>query len=169
MKIKFKTQAYQSAAVQAVVDCFAGQAPSHGGVRYRLDPGTGQPTPSSPQGALALEDAPTADEQEAAFRYGDITLPADQLLGNIQKVQRHQNLPVSPRLVSTKVCGAPCRAISCRAWARVSLGGWLGGTSRAKLRPLTAMATASMAAINFAIILVFIGLFLKASKNQEQN
>ena len=29
--------------------------------------------------------------------------------------------------------------------------------------------SASMAAINFAIILVFIGLFLKASKNQEQN
>jgi hypothetical protein len=26
-----------------------------------------------------------------------------------------------------------------------------------------------MAAVNFAIILVFIGLFLKASKNQEQN
>jgi type III restriction enzyme len=105
MKIKFKTQAYQTAAVQAVVDCFAGQAPAHGGVRYRLDPGTGQLTPSSPQGVLALEDAPRADDQEAAFRNGDITLPLDHLLGNIQKVQRQQNLPVSPRLVSTKVCG----------------------------------------------------------------
>lgn len=105
MKIKFKTQAYQSAAVQAVVDCFAGQIPAHGVVRYRLDPGTGQPTPSSPQGALALEDAPTTDEQEAAFRNGDITLTTDQLLGNIQKVQRQHNLPVSPSLVSTKVCG----------------------------------------------------------------
>ncbi len=105
MKIKFKTQAYQSAAVQAVVDCFEGQAPAHGGVRYRLDPGAGRPTPSSPQGALALEDAPTADEQEAAFRNGDITLTSEQLLANIQKVQRLQNLPVSPRLVSTKVCG----------------------------------------------------------------
>lgn len=105
MKIKFKTQAYQSAAVKAVVDCFAGQASAHGGVRYRLDPGAGRPTPSSPQGALALEDAPTADEQEAAFRNGDITLTPDELLGNIQKVQRQQNLPVSPRLVSTKVCG----------------------------------------------------------------
>lgn len=105
MKIKFKTQAYQSAAVQAVVDCFVGQAPAHGGVRYRLDPGAGRPTPSSPQGALALEDAPAAESQEAAFRNGDITLTPDQLLGNIQKVQRLQNLPVSPRLVSTKVCG----------------------------------------------------------------
>ena len=105
MKIKFKTQAYQSAAVQAVVDCFAGQATAHGGVRYRLDPGTGQQTPSSPQAALALEDTPTTDEQEAAFRNSHITLTSGQLLDNIQKVQRHQNLPVSPRLVSTKVCG----------------------------------------------------------------
>ena len=105
MKIKFKTQAYQSAAVQAVVDCFAGQAPAHGGVRYRLDPGASQPTPSSPQGALPLEDAPKGDEQDAAFRNGDITLTTDQLLGNIQKVQQQQNLPVSPQLVSTKVCG----------------------------------------------------------------
>ena len=34
MKLKFKTQTYQSTAVQAVVDWFAGQAPAHGGVRY---------------------------------------------------------------------------------------------------------------------------------------
>jgi type III restriction enzyme len=105
MKIKFKTQAYQSAAVQAVVDCFAGQAPAHGGVRYRLDPGAAQPAPSGPQVALPLEDAPSAHDQEAAFRNGDITLTTDQLLGNVQKMQRQQNLPVSPRLVSTKVCG----------------------------------------------------------------
>lgn len=104
MKIKFKTQAYQSAAVQAVVDCFAGQAAAHGGVRYRIDPGAGQPTPNSPQGTLALEDVPPTDKQEAAFRNGDISLTTDQLLGNIQKVQRQQNLPVSPQLVSTKVC-----------------------------------------------------------------
>ena len=28
MKLKFKTQAYQTAAVQAVVDCFKGQPPA---------------------------------------------------------------------------------------------------------------------------------------------
>jgi hypothetical protein len=39
MKLKFKTQPHQTAAVQAVVDCFKGQVPQHGGVRYRLDPG----------------------------------------------------------------------------------------------------------------------------------
>lgn len=45
MKLKFKTQAYQTAAVQAVVDCFAGQPPaSDDAMRYRIDPGSGQGT-----------------------------------------------------------------------------------------------------------------------------
>lgn len=105
MKIKFKTQAYQSAAVHAVVDCFAGQAPAHGGVRYRLDPGLQQALPASPQTALALEDAPAVPDEDAAFRNADITLTTTQLKSNIQKVQRLQNLPVSTQLVSTKVCG----------------------------------------------------------------
>jgi type III restriction enzyme len=104
MKIKFKTQAYQSAAVQAVVDCFAGQAPAHGGVRYRLDPGVQQALLASPQTVLALEDAPAVPDQDAAFRNADITLTTGQLKDNIQKVQRLQNLPVSTQLVSTKVC-----------------------------------------------------------------
>jgi type III restriction enzyme len=104
MKIKFKTQAYQSAAVQAVVDCFAGQATAHGGVRYRLDPGLQQALPASPQTALALEDAPAVPDQDAAFRNADITLTTTQLKSNIQKVQRLQNLPVSTQLANTKVC-----------------------------------------------------------------
>jgi type III restriction enzyme len=108
MKIKFKTQAYQSAAVQAVVDCFAGQAPAHGGVRYRLDPGVQQAMAAGPQAALALEDAPAVPDQDAAqdaaFRNADITLTTAQLKDNIQRVQRLQNLPVSTQLVSTKVC-----------------------------------------------------------------
>jgi len=42
MKLKFNVQYYQSNAVEAVVDCFAGQ-PRSGGLRYRIDPGkTGQ-------------------------------------------------------------------------------------------------------------------------------
>ena len=49
MKLKFKTQAYQTAAVQAVVDCFKGQVPHHGGIRYRLDPGSQKAAPASPQ------------------------------------------------------------------------------------------------------------------------
>ena len=40
MKLKFKTQAYQSAAVHAVVDCFKGQPPATlAAQKYKLDPG----------------------------------------------------------------------------------------------------------------------------------
>ena len=102
MKLKFKTQPYQTAAVQAVVDCFKGQAPQHGGVRYRLDPGVKKAASASPQSALDLEAEAVAD-QEAAFRNADVTLSESVLLDNIQQVQRLQNLPVSAELVKTKV------------------------------------------------------------------
>ncbi|HNC91380.1 MAG TPA: DEAD/DEAH box helicase family protein, partial [Anaerolineales bacterium] len=105
MKLKFKTQAYQTAAVQAVVDCFKGQVPHHGGVRYRLDPGSQKAAPASPQAALALEAASpeAAAEREAAFRNADFTLSETALLDNIRAVQHGQNLPVSDALVKTKV------------------------------------------------------------------
>ena len=38
MKLKFKQQAYQTDAVKAVVDCFAGQ-PKSRGFSYAIDPG----------------------------------------------------------------------------------------------------------------------------------
>lgn len=40
MKLKFKKQAFQTEAVNAVADCFAGQ-PKHTGLKYRIDPGKG--------------------------------------------------------------------------------------------------------------------------------
>lgn len=90
MKLKFKTQAYQSAAVQAVVDCFAGQPPATAGaMSYRIDPGSGQ------QGMASLF--------EDGFKNADLKLSESSLLENIQNVQRHQNLPISDALVKTKV------------------------------------------------------------------
>lgn len=105
MKLKFKTQSYQTAAVQAVVDCFKGQVPFRGGVRYRLDPGSQRTAPASPQAALELEAASpeAAAEKEAAFRNADFTLSETALLDNIRAVQQDQNLPVSDALVKTKV------------------------------------------------------------------
>jgi type III restriction enzyme len=104
MKLKFKTQSYQTAAVQAVVNCFKGQTPQHGGVRYRLDPGVKKVAPASPQSALNLEaDMGASVDQEAAFRNADLTLSESTLLDNIQQVQRLQNLPVSTELVKTKI------------------------------------------------------------------
>ncbi|WP_223494910.1 type III restriction-modification system endonuclease [Stenotrophomonas indicatrix] len=104
MKLKFKTQAYQTAAVQAVVDCFTGQLPQHGGIRYRLDPGTRKRAPASTQAALVLDSAAdAAAEQGAAFRNADLTLLETTLLDNIHAVQQAQNLPLSDALVKTKV------------------------------------------------------------------
>lgn len=90
MKLKFKTQAYQTAAVQAVVDCFAGQPPANAeAMSYRIDPGA----------AKRGTDNLFAD----GFKNAEVKLSERQLLENLQKVQRHQNLPISDGLVKTKV------------------------------------------------------------------
>jgi len=91
MKLKFKTQAYQTAAVQAVVDCFKGQPPaSREAISYRIDPGK----------AKAKTDSLFSD---AGFKNADLVLPDTALLDNIQQVQRQQNLPVSDALAKTKI------------------------------------------------------------------
>jgi type III restriction enzyme len=91
MKLKFKTQVHQTAAVQAVVDCFKGQPPvSNEAIRYRIDPG------KTSAGMDSLF-------SEAGFRNANLTLSDTALLCNIHAVQRAQNLPLSDGLVKTKV------------------------------------------------------------------
>ncbi|MBE0587504.1 MAG: DEAD/DEAH box helicase family protein [Hydrogenophaga sp.] len=91
MKLKFKTQAYQSAAVQAVVDCFKGQPPASAkAITYRIDPG---------QAKKGTEDL----FSDSGFKNADLALTDLALLDNIQQVQRGQNLPLSDTLVKNKV------------------------------------------------------------------
>jgi len=91
MKLKFKTQSYQTAAVQSVVDCFKGQPPaSTEAVSYRIDPGKAN---------KGTEDLFT----EAGFKNADLALSDTALLDNIHAGQRAQNLPLSDTLVKTKV------------------------------------------------------------------
>jgi type III restriction enzyme len=91
MKLKFKTQSYQTAAVQAVVGCFKGQPPaSTEAISYRIDPG---------QAKKRTEDLFT----EAGFKNADLVLSDTTLLDNIHAGQRAQNLPLSDSLVKTKV------------------------------------------------------------------
>ena len=91
MKLKFKTQAYQSAAVQAVVDCFKGQPPASAeAISYRIDPG---------QAKKGMEDL----FSDSGFKNADLALTDLALLDNIQQVQRGQNLPMSDALVKSKV------------------------------------------------------------------
>lgn len=81
MKLKFKVQDYQTNAVDAVVDCFAGQ-PKSNGLSYRIDPGK-------------VAQASAFDE---GFKNEDIRLTDAQILTNIQAIQKRQNLPVSRSL-----------------------------------------------------------------------
>jgi type III restriction enzyme len=91
MKLRFKVQPYQTAAVDAVADCFDDQ-PKVGPATasYRIDPGRAQ--------AGVTESL----LEQAGFRNADIALDNHSLLENIQRVQRMQNLKVSPELVASK-------------------------------------------------------------------
>ncbi|NTG09382.1 DEAD/DEAH box helicase family protein [Rhizobium rhizogenes] len=81
MKLKFKVQPYQTNAVDAVVDCFAGQ-PKNDSLSYRIDPGRKAQTSAFEEG----------------FKNADFAISQPQILENIQKVQRRQNLPLSQSL-----------------------------------------------------------------------
>lgn len=87
MKLKFKVQPYQTQAVTAVVDCFAGQ-PMSNGITYRIDPGRKAQTSAFEEG----------------FKNADLALTELQVLANIKDVQRRQNLPVSDKLVTSPGC-----------------------------------------------------------------
>jgi len=95
MKLKFKVQPYQTNAVDAVIDCFAGQLPASG-VPYLIDPGKEKKRPGvmSNLPGIAEED----EAEETGFRNADIQLSDEQLLKNIQAVQHRQNLPLSNSL-----------------------------------------------------------------------
>lgn len=83
MKLKFKVQQYQSEAVEAVVDCFAGQI-YNSGVNYRIDLGN---------------EKQTSIIDDVGFKNRDLMLTQSQLLENIHAVQKRQNLPLSKNIV----------------------------------------------------------------------
>ncbi|MDE0553413.1 MAG: DEAD/DEAH box helicase family protein, partial [Candidatus Poribacteria bacterium] len=94
MKLRFKLQAHQTRAIEAVINCFKGQ-PNTAGISYRIDPGVVK------VGAQGLRQQRLVEE--SGFKNGDIALTERQLLENIQESQRLQNLPQSTSLVKTKV------------------------------------------------------------------
>ncbi|MBW2100332.1 MAG: DEAD/DEAH box helicase family protein [Deltaproteobacteria bacterium] len=94
MKLKFKKQAYQTRAVEAVVDCFKGQT-NTSGISYRIDPGIKK---KDNQGYYQAE-----FYEESGFKNSEVALNNVQILENIQQIQRYQNIPQSSALVKTKV------------------------------------------------------------------
>lgn len=97
MKLKFKVQAYQTSAVESVVDCFAGQV-NTSGIAYRIDPGVNNKQLA--HGPVL----PGLDLEQTGFKNADIQLTDAQLFANIQAVQRRQNLPMSDKRVSSAGC-----------------------------------------------------------------
>ena len=93
MKLKFKKQAFQTHAVEAVADCFAGQ-PKSGAIQYRVDPG--RTVDAGGQAVVPLE--------QAGFKNAELAFSPAQLLENIHAVQQRQDLPLSDALAGTKVC-----------------------------------------------------------------
>ena len=85
MKLIFKTQAFQTKAVEAVVNCFEGQ-PEAEMLKYRMDPG---------ETDMSLE--------HTGFKNEDIKLPREEILRNIKKIQRSQNLAVDRSLVESNI------------------------------------------------------------------
>lgn len=110
MKIQFKHKDYQAAAVDAVVDCFAGQ-PKVEGVGYRLDPGK----------QAAKQSQAEMDYGTEAFRNAPIMLDDGQLLANVQKVQRGQNLPQSTSLTEFRLNDGKNRAKAKPAYTKAML------------------------------------------------
>ncbi len=89
MKLQFKLQQYQTDAVDAVVDCFAGQ-PKLDGTSYRIDPGQ---VSDASQVALDL-----GTHSHSGLRNGEIKLSSDRLMENLQTVQRRSGLPPAKQL-----------------------------------------------------------------------
>ena len=87
MKLQFKTQAYQTQAVEAVLDCFDGQ-PMAGSLSYKMDAGS----------ARAGEYQGRRFDETVGFRNAELELDEQQLLENIRAVQLRQHLPRSERL-----------------------------------------------------------------------
>lgn len=92
MKLKFKKQTYQTNAVEAVADCFAGQ-PKNTGIQYLIDPGR---VDAGGRQQVLLDGS--------GVKNADIGFSQAQLLENIHSVQRRQNLPLSAALAKNKVC-----------------------------------------------------------------
>ena len=97
MKLQFKVQQFQSDAVDAVADVFAGQ-PLNKGLTYAIDPGKLAAT----QATLDV-----AADPKAGLRNAEIALTPSQVLDGIKTVQKAQNLTPSTVLVQSKAGKTP--------------------------------------------------------------
>ncbi|NIJ05509.1 DEAD/DEAH box helicase family protein [Frigoribacterium faeni] len=95
MKLHFKVQAYQTAAVDAVVDVFGAlhRQPFVDGIKYKIDPGKSIWDPRAEGRTAGMLAALTpevvrAEPRGPGLRNADLALSATQLLENLRIVQR---------------------------------------------------------------------------------
>lgn len=96
MKFNFKIQQYQTDAVEAVINVFGGQG-FHKNGGYIRDLGTLE-RPTAVQTSLLNEDEADIYD-DTGFKNDELDITDTQLLTNIQKLQRDNNIKVSPSLV----------------------------------------------------------------------
>lgn len=96
MKFNFKIQQYQTDAVEAVINVFSGQG-FHKNGGYIRDLGTLE-RPTAVQTSLLNEDEADIYD-DTGFKNDELDITDTQLLTNIQKLQRDNNIKVSPNLV----------------------------------------------------------------------
>ena len=90
MKFKFTIQQYQTDAVNSIVDVFKGQ-PKQGIVSYRRDVGK--------EYEIKFSDSEVIDNTYlAGFSNAPVALSSEQLLSNIRKVQKENNIKESTSL-----------------------------------------------------------------------
>ena len=99
MKFNFKIQQYQTDAVDAVVQVFAGQG-YHDKIRYIRDLGKKRSDPEQMVLADTDEDPELADPlNDTGYKNEAVALTDEQLFANIQKIQSQNNIKLSPELV----------------------------------------------------------------------
>lgn len=104
MKIKFKSQPYQTQAVDAVVDCFTAQ-PRQDALKYTIDPGA----------------AAQARMEVDGFGNAEVRLTDAAVLDNIRAVQRRAMLPPSDSLSHFTDDAGKKKASSYKPGARINL------------------------------------------------
>lgn len=96
MKFNFKIQQYQTDAVEAVINVFGGQG-FHKNGGYIRDLGT-LDRPTAVQTSLLNEDESDIYD-DTGFKNDELDITDTQLITNIQKLQKDNNIKVSPNLV----------------------------------------------------------------------
>lgn len=96
MKFNFKIQQYQTDAVEAVINVFNGQG-FHKNGGYIRDLGTLERPTAVQTSLLDKDEADIYDD--TGFKNDELDITDTQLLTNIQKLQKDNNIKVSPSLV----------------------------------------------------------------------